>query len=100
LGRMKETDHALVSNSPIIPVKPVSSSEITKIEPKQEMILKPSYPTGQFTINNSKVIYVNANTVWLALAEQYDIPLIRLWEFNDLEKSEDVLKNGQLIYLQ
>src|SRR5438105_2227020 len=49
LGRMKETDHALVSNSSIIPVKPVSSSEITKIEPKQEMVLKLSYPTGQFT---------------------------------------------------
>ncbi len=58
-----------------------------------------SYPEGEFTINRTKVVYVTAGTSLLSIAGQYDIPLGRLLEFNDM-KEEDVLVSGQLIFLQ
>lgn len=60
----------------------------------------PSYPSGQFIINKTRVVYVNSNTAWLSLADQYHIPLSRLLDFNDLEQDDDVLRNPQLVYLQ
>lgn len=60
----------------------------------------PSYPAGQFIINKTRVVYVNSNTAWLSLAEQHSIALSRLWDFNDLEQDDDVLRNPQLVYLQ
>jgi LysM repeat protein len=58
-----------------------------------------SYPDGQFSINFAKVIYARSGTSLLVLSNQYNIPLARLLEFNDL-KDEDVLVNDQLIFLQ
>jgi len=42
---------------------------------------------------------VKAGVSLLAIADQYDIPLPRLLEFNDMQE-EDVLVKGQLIFLQ
>jgi hypothetical protein len=58
-----------------------------------------AYPEGEFTINRSRVVYIRAGVSLLAVAGQYDIPLGRLLEFNDM-KEEDVLVKGQLIFLQ
>jgi LysM repeat protein len=58
-----------------------------------------AYPEGQFTINNTKVVYAKAGSSLLAVAQQYDVSLKRLIEFNDLDQ-EDVLTEGQLLYLQ
>jgi hypothetical protein len=58
-----------------------------------------SYPEGEFTINKTKVVYARAGMSLLAIAGQYDIPLGRLLEFNDM-KEEDVLVRSQLIFLQ
>lgn len=58
-----------------------------------------SYPEGQFAINSAKVIYAKAGVSLLWLSNQYNIPLARLLEFNEL-KEEDVLVNDQLIFLQ
>jgi hypothetical protein len=70
-------------------------------EPVQEIPPPPSinYPSGEFTINNTKVIYAKQGTLLLGIALDYDIPLRRLLEFNDME-NEDVLLTDQLIYLQ
>ncbi len=57
------------------------------------------YPTGQFTINNTKVIWVEAGTSFLAIANQYDIPLQRLFDFNDMT-AKDIAEEGQLVFLQ
>lgn len=74
---------------------------IRYVEPEQELGPPPvvNYPSGEFTINNTKVIYAKQGTLMLALAEEYDIPLARLLEFNDME-TEEVLVKDQLIYLQ
>ena len=58
-----------------------------------------SYPQGEFTINRTRVVYVQAGVSLLAIANQYEVPLGRLLDFNDM-KEEDVLVKGQLIYLQ
>jgi LysM repeat protein len=58
-----------------------------------------SYPEGEFTINRTKVIYAQAGTSLLAIANQYEISLPRLLEFNDM-KEQDVLVKGQLLFLQ
>lgn len=57
------------------------------------------YPMGEFEINKTRVVYAKAGLSLLAIAGQYDIPLGRLLEFNDM-KEQDVLEKGQLIFLQ
>jgi LysM repeat protein len=58
-----------------------------------------SAKTGEFQINRTRVIYVEAGVSLLAIASRYEVQLGRLLEFNDL-KEEDVLEKGQLIFLQ
>ncbi len=58
-----------------------------------------SYPDGPFSINAAKVIYAKAGVSLLSLSNQYEIPLARLLDFNDMNQ-EDVLNNDQLIFLQ
>lgn len=57
------------------------------------------YPAGEFTINNTKVIFARSGSSLLVLANQYNISLSRLLDFNDL-KQEDVLVRSQLLFLQ
>ena len=60
---------------------------------------KVDYPNTVFTINNTKVIYVNAGTSILALAEQYNISLSKLFEINDMDEVE-ILEKPRLIFLE
>lgn len=60
---------------------------------------KVNWPEGEFTINNTKVVYAKSGTALLAIAQQYDVSLRRLMDFNDLNK-EDILVDGQLLFLQ
>lgn len=58
------------------------------------------YPTaGIFTINHVKVIYAPEGISLLALANQYNIGLGKLLEFNDLPEM-DVLDTDRLIFLE
>lgn len=52
-----------------------------------------------FAINDIKVIYAEAGTSLLALANNYNVSLKKLIEFNDLEEA-DILSDNQLIFLQ
>lgn len=68
--------------------------------PSAEVVVtNPSYPQGEFTIHNTRVIYAAAGTSLLAIAKQYDVSLRRLVDFNELE-NEDILVEAQLVYLQ
>jgi LysM repeat protein len=58
-----------------------------------------SYPSGEFLINKARVIYVKAGVSLLSVANQYELPLSRLLEFNDM-KEEDILNKDQLLFLQ
>jgi LysM repeat protein len=62
-------------------------------------VQRPSYPKEEFKINNTRVIYATAGTSVLAIAKQYDVPLARIFEFNELGRTE-TLEKDQLIFLQ
>ncbi len=103
LGRMKDSDHIIASDKKMVPIiipAIIPAQEAALIAAGPQPVNTVSYPADIFTINNTKVVYTAANTPWLKLADQYDIPLSRLWDFNDLEKDDDLLQKPQLIYLQ
>jgi len=58
-----------------------------------------TYPQGIFSINHVKVIYGTGGTSLLSLAGQYDIPLSKLLEYNDLTEM-DVLDMDRLIFIE
>jgi len=58
-----------------------------------------NYPTGEFKINDTRVIYAKRGTSYLTIAQQYEIPLARLFEFNDL-KQQEVTATDQLVFIQ
>lgn len=60
---------------------------------------KASYPAGIFSINHTRVVYATEGTSMLSLANQYDIPLVKLIEFNELNEM-DVLDTDRLIYIE
>lgn len=57
------------------------------------------YPEGVFRINDTKVIFATKGTSYLKLAEDNNISLARLLDFNDL-KDGDVLEKDGLLFLQ
>lgn len=59
-----------------------------------------NYPANTvFTINDVKVIYVQAGTSLLALANNYNTALKKLMDYNDLDETE-ILATNQLIFLE
>lgn len=69
----------------------------TAIEPGT--VAKKTYPAGVFTINHTKVIYANEGISLLSLANQYDISLSKLIEFNDLPEM-DILDTDRLLFIE
>jgi hypothetical protein len=59
-----------------------------------------NYPLGMFNINQTKVTYAAAGTSLFALASNNNIALEKLLEFNEIENSNDILSQDQLIYLE
>ncbi len=68
-------------------------------KPKNTTQKAKPYPDGIFSINGSKVFYANAGTSLLAIADQYDLSMSKLLEYNDLD-GVDVLAKDQLIYIE
>jgi LysM repeat protein len=65
-----------------------------------ESIPPVQYPSGLFKINETKVIFIPKGTSYLKVAEENDISLARLFEFNDLHSSLDIAQVDQLLFLQ
>lgn len=104
LGKLKPEDEVVLtmpgvpSVAAIAPAAADSNSNVQKdtmAAVAQEVV----YPEGEFMINRTRVVYARSGVSLLSIAGQYDIPLGRLLEFNDM-KEEDVLVRGQLIFLQ
>ena len=86
----------------IIPVKEPVSTKTDNQEAVSVSIpsTKPvSYPQGVFTINHSKVIFVQEGVSLLALANQFDIAFSKLLEYNDLAEM-DIADTDRLIFLE
>ncbi len=107
MGKLPATDEVIASNantSSIVTqaIKPsgvVSKPETKEVIEIKKIKIQPVYPDGEFTINNTRVVFVKAGTALLTVAEEYNIPFARLMDFNDLLNA-DVLKEDQLVFLQ
>lgn len=69
------------------------------VSTKDKITNKPSYPDGEFKINDTRVVYVKKGTSFLAIALQFNVDLARIFEFNEIPRAEETEKD-QLIYLQ
>ena len=77
------------TNTASVVVSPAASIEPQKI----------IYPAGVFKINDTKVMFIKKGTSFLAVADENNIQLNRLFEFNDM-RPQEVATADQLIYLQ
>ncbi len=57
------------------------------------------YPSGIFTINQTKVMYATEGTSLLSIANQFDIALSKLIAFNELAEM-DVLDMDRLLFIE
>lgn len=88
-----------ISQDPTV-VKEETANAAAVQEPAIAKIKKANnYPAGIFSINHAKVVYAMEGTSLLSLANQYDIPLSKLIEFNDLAEM-DVLDMDRLIFIE
>jgi LysM repeat protein len=84
-----------------VEIKEKVAEEIAVAEkPEPESIQNGGYPSGEFKINETRVIYAKKGTPFISIATQYDIPLARIFEFNDDMPEEEAVAFDQLIYLQ
>ncbi len=91
---------ALGKQPPLEPVVAALNEPVPELVP-EPVAVKPraDYPSGEFKINDTRVVYAAAGVSYLALAKEHHVPLKRLFEYNDLEETEVVL-HDQLVYLQ
>jgi LysM repeat protein len=102
MGKIKQEDEKLLAKEDDnIPSSSKISSTINQTKKNVSVDLPPApkYPDGEFMINNTKVIFAKAGTSLLAIADQYNMSLSRLVDFNDL-KVENVIVKDQLLFLQ
>ncbi len=59
-----------------------------------------NYPKGVFSINQIKVLWVEEGVSLLAIADEYNLSLKKLLEFNELNAGTEILNKAQLIFLQ
>ena len=91
----KAPEAAIVKTVELVKKEPVKATIQPVLAVKQE----PLYPNGEFKVNETRVIYAKKGTSFLAIAEQYSVPLARVFEFNDKKEMETVDRD-HLIYLQ
>ncbi|GEO09483.1 glucosaminidase domain-containing protein [Segetibacter aerophilus] len=81
---------AEIKSSPVLGVKNAGKEKFKNL----------GYPLNSvFNINEAKVVYAEAGTSLLALANNHNVGLKKLIEFNELEQI-DILATNQLIFLQ
>lgn len=75
--------------------KPAATTDPAVANPAPAAI----YPDGVFKINDTKVVFARKGTSFYSLAQQYEIDLAKLFDFNEMPVME-TLDKDQLIYLQ
>ncbi|HEY6503997.1 MAG TPA: glucosaminidase domain-containing protein [Chitinophagaceae bacterium] len=107
LGRKPATEEILAKTTEVknekevIPAVAVTEPQENAVstKPAKAIITTPLYPAGEFKLNDTRVVYAKGGMSFLSIAQQYNVPLARIFEFNDMKESETLLKD-QLIYLQ
>ncbi|MGH2566017.1 MAG: LysM peptidoglycan-binding domain-containing protein, partial [Ginsengibacter sp.] len=94
----KTTEPVFIEQTVSGPSKTDLKSSTVKTETKITE-QKPVYPDGEFKVNETRVIYAKKGTPFLTIAQQYNISLAWLYDFNDMAETE-TLQKDQLIFLQ
>jgi hypothetical protein len=79
-------------------VEPVKTVAVVTETP-EPAAKKANYPKGQFKLNETKVVYVPKGTPYLAIANEYEVDLSKLFEFNEIPRAEETDKD-RLVFLQ
>jgi LysM repeat protein len=88
-----------VSESPVTEtITPVIKNQ--SVSTSLPNLTKVQYPESEFRINETRVIFATSGTSLLAIAEKYNVKLGWLYDFNELDKSIEILEKDQLVYLQ
>jgi LysM repeat protein len=80
------------------PVKLDTVKESTIIQTATKNQPTYNYPEGRFRINQVPVILGKENMSFIDIAIKYNVPLYKLFEYNEIEAS-NLLKRDQLIFL-
>ena len=90
---------AVVKTTQIAPLKIIDT---TKTIPKPETTVSKqptyNYPEGRFRINQVPVILGKEGMSFIEIALQYNVPLYKLFEYNEI-KASNLLERDQLIFL-
>jgi hypothetical protein len=103
LGRKKDDSQDVATGKPKTPPhvysSPAETDENNNEAGNKLKLQVRDYPEGQFKINETKVIFAKKGTSFLNIAQEYNIPFARLFEFNDMQE-RDIVGEDQLVYLQ
>jgi len=80
------------------PVKIDTTKATTMTQPVLPKQASYNYPEGRFRINQVPVILGKENMSFIDIALKYNVPLYKLFEYNEIEAST-LLKRDQLIFL-
>lgn len=96
MERMKGNDGIVLAKNTVTETS--ESSALAKEEVPVEFNAS-QFPAGVFKINDTRVTVIKKSTSYLKVADENDITLARLFEFNDM-KPRDIAENDHLLYLQ
>lgn len=99
LGEKTLDDHTTVNTNMDTESSNAARADVQPDLPEVAAAPRPSYPSGIFRINEASVVFAAKGTSFLALAQQHNIPLARLFEFNDRAAAEEA-EEDQLVFLQ
>ncbi len=97
MGKMQREDIAVAAKQSDTPVTDTAFAGNSDMEDGEVAVV--DYPSGEFKINDTRVIFGSKGTPVLLIAQQYNVPLNRLFEFNEMKQVETLPKD-QLVYLQ
>ncbi len=95
----KPLEEKIRVTEPVADPTPIIATSVVTERKQEPTVTKPIYPAGIFSINHTKVVYVNAGRSLLSLALQYDLPLNKLFEYNELTEM-DILDKDRLLFLE
>jgi hypothetical protein len=98
LGKMKYEPPIAGEEKKVDEENPVHTSN-TNDEVEKPVEATINYPSGEFRINETRVVFVKKGTAYLSIAQQYDVSLARIFDFNEIRQSE-VAEKDQLLFLQ
>lgn len=100
LGKPLPASQNIVQATEVKKVDDIGSQDVVYSSEKNEVaVAKENYPEGEFKIHDTKVVYAKKGTSFLAIAKEFEVDLAKIFEFNDLARTESVPAD-QLIYLQ